>query len=89
MKIRKSSAMFAAIAVISATTASWSQEPGRRPQVPVVIEADPNFDACGGTVWWKGSILQATGFSPSEAGPRPSMRKLTAFITAKKCISVQ
>ncbi|MGH0264824.1 integron [Sinorhizobium meliloti] len=76
MKIRKSSAMFAAIAVISATTASWSQEPGRRPQVPVVIEADPNIDACGGNGVVGGLNPSGDGFLAVRSGPAPKYAEI-------------
>ncbi|MGH0331193.1 hypothetical protein NKZ36_22885, partial [Sinorhizobium meliloti] len=57
------------IAVISATTNSWSQEPGRRPQIPIVIEADPNFDACGGNGVIEGLDPSGDGFLAVRSGP--------------------
>lgn len=69
MPVRRSSATWTAIAVISAATASWSQEPLRNPQVPIMIEGDPNSDACGGSGVVEGLDPSGGGFLSVRSGP--------------------
>ena len=61
-------AIWAAIASASVTS-SASQEPGKKPQVPVVIQADPNFDACGGNGVVEGLDPSGDGFLAVRSGP--------------------
>lgn len=76
MQVRKSIAMVTAIALMSAATASWSQEFGTRPQVPIVIEADPNYDACGGDGVVGGLDSSGDGFLAVRSGPGPKYAEI-------------
>jgi hypothetical protein len=48
---------------------SAAQEPGARPTVPVVIEAEPNFDACGSNGVVEGLSPAGDGFLAVRSGP--------------------
>nr|WP_146258322.1 hypothetical protein [Sinorhizobium medicae] len=84
MQVRKLSAVLTAIAVISAATTSWSQEPGRRPQVPVVIEADPDTDACGGNGVVEGLDPLGDGFLAVRSGPGPKHAEIDRLYNSEE-----
>ncbi|MDX0157097.1 hypothetical protein GOC22_15680 [Sinorhizobium meliloti] len=67
--------VFFAIAIIGAAN-SWGHEPGRRPQVPVVIEASPNFDACSGNGVVEGLDPSGDGFLAVRSGPGPEYAEI-------------
>ncbi|MGH0260990.1 hypothetical protein [Sinorhizobium meliloti] len=69
MRGLKSIAILKAIAVVTTATVSWGQEPGRKPEVPIVIEADPGFDACGATGVVEGLNPSGDGFLAVRGGP--------------------
>ncbi|VTZ59422.1 integron [Sinorhizobium medicae] len=84
MQVRKLSAVLTAIAVISAATTSWSQKPGRRPQVPVVIEADPDTDACGGNGVVEGLDPLGDGFLAVRSGPGPKHAEIDRLYNSEE-----
>lgn len=69
MHIRISNMLIMASAVMIVPTSSSAQEPGRRPQVPIVIEADLDFDACGANGIIEGLDPGGDGFLAVRGGP--------------------
>ncbi|WP_292074693.1 integron [Mesorhizobium sp.] len=69
MTVRISAAFVAAFAAIFATTSSHSQEPGKKPQVPIVIEGSTGFDACGANGAVEGLDPAGDGFLAVRSGP--------------------
>jgi len=68
MRSRLLSAVTAA-AVLATASYSHGQEPGRRPEVPIVIQGDPTFDACGANGVVEGLDPSGDGFLAVRSGP--------------------
>src|SRR5262245_48957849 len=72
-----------ALAAISITPA-LSQEPGKKPQVPIVINADPNFDACGGNGVVEGLDPAGDGFLAVSSGPGSQYGEIDRLYNGEK-----
>jgi hypothetical protein len=66
----------AALLLLHGSMGASAQEPGRRPQVPIVIEADPNFDACGANGVVEGLDPSGDGFLAVRSGPGSKYREI-------------
>ena len=59
----------AVVLALFVPTASWGQEPGKRPKVPIVIQSDPDFDACRSDGVVEGLDPSREGFLAVRGGP--------------------
>lgn len=76
MTIKISAACAAALASIFVASPSFAQEPGRKPEVPIIIQADPGFDACGANGVIEGLDPGGDGFLAVRSGPGAKYREL-------------
>ena len=66
----------AALLLLHGSMGASAQEPGRRPQLPIVIEADPNFDACGANGVVEGLDPSGDGFLAVRSEPGSKYREI-------------
>lgn len=76
MHIRILSVLMMASAWLAMPTASFAQEPGRKPQVPIIIEGNTGFDACGANGVVEGLDPAGDGFLAVRSGPGGKYREL-------------
>lgn len=70
--------------MMGAATASWSQESGRNPQIPIVIKPDPPFDACGAKGVVNGLDPSGDGFLVVRDGPGTKYAEIGRLINGQE-----
>lgn len=64
--------------------ASLNQGPGRKPEIPIVIEADPDFDACGANGVIEGLDPAGDGFLAVRSGPGANYAELDRLYNGER-----